>query len=179
MKFTEVDNKQWKAVKEIYMEAFPKAERKPFFTLKHSVKSGKAKLFTATQGNELLGFVVAFADQEMVMVDYLAVSQKVRSRGTGSYLMQEICKYYAGKKIVLLIERLDDQAENKEQRVARRKFYLKNGFLSTDIFIEGASGNMEVLRFGDVVSKEEYMAIQKYALGKIFFALSRIQIVEK
>ena len=49
------------------------------------------------------------------------------------------------KKIVLLIERLDDAADNSSQRIARRKFYLKNGFSSSDLFITGTSGEMEIL----------------------------------
>ena len=60
-----------------------------------------------------------------------------------------------GKKIVLLIERLDDQAQNREQRVARRRFYLKNGFTSSDIFIEGVSGELEVLNYRGKVSQED------------------------
>lgn len=87
MEFKLLEQTQWAAVKEIYMEAFPKQERKPFFILKHSVKKGKAKVFTAMDGEVLLGFVVAIPYKDMVMVDYLAVSSKIRSRGTGSFLM--------------------------------------------------------------------------------------------
>ena len=71
------------------------------------------------------------------MVDDLAVSSKIRSRGTGSQIMQQVCEHFADKRIVLLIERLDDNAENAQQRSARRRFYLKNGFTSSDIFIKG------------------------------------------
>lgn len=98
MKFMTVKDQQWKAIKEIYYEAFPKQERKPFFTLRHSVRSGKAQLFTAVENDTLLGFVVVIPYQNMVMVDYLAVSQKVRSKGTGSYLMNQICQQFPGKK---------------------------------------------------------------------------------
>ncbi|MFR2781016.1 MAG: hypothetical protein ACLTBL_08535 [Clostridium sp.] len=31
MEFTSVKKQQWSEIKEIYMEAFPKCERKPFF----------------------------------------------------------------------------------------------------------------------------------------------------
>lgn len=48
MRFAEIEASQWKEVKSIYMEAFPKRERKPFFVLKHSVKRGKARVFTAS-----------------------------------------------------------------------------------------------------------------------------------
>lgn len=129
-------------IKEIYMEAFPKQERKPFFVLKHSVKS------------------------------------KIRSRETGSFLMQEICKYFSGKKVVLLIERPDETARNQEQRIARRRFYFKNGFTSSGIFTKGAGGDMEILNFGGQVSPDRYLALQKYALGSLFFRLSKIQIVK-
>ena len=37
---------------------------------------------------------------------------------------------------------------------------------------------MEVLNYGGTVSQEEYMDLQRYALGKLFFRLSRIQLAE-
>lgn len=176
MEFTFAKENQWAQIKEIYLEAFPKHERKPYFALRHSVKK-KAMVMTATEGDQLLGFTVLIPYQDMVMVDYLAVSSKIRSKGTGSYIMEHVCKDFADKKIVLLIERLDDAADNREQRIARRKFYLKNGFTASNIFITGASGDMEILNCGGMVSSEDYMCLQKYALGNLFFRLSKIRIV--
>lgn len=127
--------------------------------------------------NEVLqGFVMAIPYKNMVMVDYLAVSSKIRNCGTGSKILQEVCGRFPDKKIILLIERLDDTAENKDQRIARRKFYFKNGFTSSNIYITGRSGNMEVLKFGDPVSVEEYMDLQQYTLGKLMFWLSGIRL---
>lgn len=151
MEFICAEEKQWKEIKTIYMEAFPKRERKPYFALRHSVKTKKAVVMAATEGEQVLGFIVLIPYKDMVMADYLAVSSKVRSRGTGSYIMQNVCRQYKDKKIVLLIERLDDKAENKEQRIARRKFYLKNGFTSSDIFYNGSkrgNGDYEFRRKG-------------------------------
>ena len=106
MDILNANQKSWKEIKEIYNEAFPKAERKPFFT----------------------------------------------------------------------IEQLDNTAENKEQRIARRKFYFKNGFTSSNIYITGRSGNMEVLNFGGTVSVQEYMGLQQYTLGKLMFRLAGIRL---
>lgn len=178
MKFTLIQDHQWEALKEIYLEAFPKQERKPFFALRHSVKKGTIQLYTTTEEHTLLGFIAVIPYQDMIMVDYLAVSGKIRSKGTGSYILQEICKLYANKKIVLLIERLDNNASNSQQRIARRKFYFKNGFTSSGIYINGKSGEMEVLNLGGQVSPEEYLALQKYALGNLFFRLSKITITK-
>lgn len=176
MDILNTNQKPWKEIKEIYLEAFPKSERKPFFTVRHSVKKGKAQLLTAMDNGILQGFVMVIPYGNMVMVDYLAVSGKIRSRGTGSNIMQEVCKRFSDKKIVLLIEKLDDNAENKEQRIARRKFYLKNGFTSSDIYITGYSGNLEVLNYGGTVSPQEYMDLQRYALGKLMFRMSGIRL---
>lgn len=178
MKFSKVQKEQWPQIKEIYLEAFPKREQKPFCILKHSAARGKVMVFTATEENTLLGFVMVIPYQNMVMVDYLAVSGKIRSKGTGSFLMQEICRHFSDKKIVLLIERLDEQAENALQRIARRRFYFKNGFTSSGIFVKGSSGEMEVLKFGADVSPAEYLDLQKYALGRLFFRLSGMTIVK-
>ena len=38
MEFTYADKNQWPEIKKIYLEAFPKAERKPYLSLRHSVK---------------------------------------------------------------------------------------------------------------------------------------------
>ena len=46
MQIKPMDNSQWPAIQEIYKEAFPKSEQKPFFLLKRPVRSGKAQLWT-------------------------------------------------------------------------------------------------------------------------------------
>jgi GNAT superfamily N-acetyltransferase len=171
--------KDWKQVKDIYCEAFPKCERKPFFMLKHSVRTGKVQMLAAMEGELLLGFLAAVPYEDMVMVDYLAVSDKIRSKGTGSRLLQELCSRFAEKKVVLLIERPDVPAENINQRLARRKFYFKNQFTSSGIYINGAGGEMEVLNFGGTVSGQEYMKLQKYALGRLLFAMSGIALASE
>ena len=176
MDILNANQKPWKEIKEIYIEAFPKSERKPFFTVRRSVNKGKALLLTAMENEVLQGFVMVIPYKNMVMVDYLAVSSKIRSHGIGSKIMQEVCKRFSDKKIVLLIEQLDNTAENKEQRIARRKFYFKNGFTSSNIYITGRSGNMEVLNFGGTVSVQEYMGLQQYTLGKLMFRLAGIRL---
>lgn len=92
--------------------------------------------------------------------------------------MQEMCRRFKDRKIALLIEQLDEIAENSAQRIARRNFYLKNGFTSSNIFIEGTSGKMEIMNWGKQITPQEYLALQEYALGKLFFRLSKIKIAE-
>jgi len=51
MEFKTVNEQQWPEIKEIYMEAFPKRERKPYVTLRHSVKKKKAVVMAAMEKN--------------------------------------------------------------------------------------------------------------------------------
>ena len=178
MEILNMNQKQWGEIKEIYFEAFPKTERKPFFTVRRSVTKGKVQILTAVEHGVLQGFVMVIPYKHMIMVDYLAVSLKIRSRGTGSMILKEVCRLFPNQTIVLLIERLNDAAENKEQRIARRNFYVKNGFTSSGIYITGCSGEMEILNFGGVVSVQEYLELQQYALGKLMFRLSGIEAME-
>lgn len=177
MVLTKGNQTQWKEIREIYLEAFPKAERKPFFTVRRCVKRGKAQILTAMEEGVLQGFALVIPYGDMAMVDYLAVSDSIRSRGTGSRILREVCRQFPGQTLVLLIEKPDDAAENSGQRAARRRFYLKNGFTSSGIYVSGHSGEMEVLNFGGRVSLEEYMALQRYALGKLMFWLSKMKPV--
>lgn len=43
MRFAEIEASQWKEVKSIYMEAFPKRERKPFFCPEAFGEAGKGQ----------------------------------------------------------------------------------------------------------------------------------------
>ena len=169
MEFKLLKEEQWAEIKSIYMEAFPKRERKPFFTLKRSVKKKKAVIMTASEENQILGFVVLIPYKDMVMVDYLAVSSRIRSKGTGSYIMQNVCREFSDKKIVLLIERLEDDADNRDQRIARRKFYLKNGFSFFRHFYywsEWEYGDYELRGKGDTGKIYESSGV---CFGKIVF----------
>lgn len=177
MELIRVEKEHWNAVKEIYLEAFPKAERKPFRMLKHSAARGKAAVFAATENGVLQGFTAVIPYNDTVMIDYLAVSGKIRSRGTGSKILEKICAHYPEKRILLLIEQLDETASNFKQRVARKKFYEKNGFSSSGIFITGVSGTMEILTYGGSVNAEEFLAIQRYSLGRLLFALSKTKVI--
>ena len=38
---------------------------------------------------------------------------------------------------------------------------------------------MEILNYGEKVSREEYLSLQKYALGNLFFRLSQIRIIQE
>lgn len=177
MEIKKMNKNQWSSIKNIYMEAFPKAERKPFFLLKHCIKKGKAEIWVGTEKEIVLGFIVLIPYHDMILVEYLAVSNQTRSKGAGSQILHKICQQYDDKRILLLIEKIDELASNNAQRLARKRFYLKNGFVSSNIFTQGVSGAMEILCTGGNISGDDFIAIQTYALGKWLFKLSKTQLI--
>ncbi len=178
MEIRKIQNSQWEQVKTIYMEAFPKAERKPFSLIQRAVRKGKSDIWLALDGEIVAGFIVVVPYCDMVMVEYLAVSNQVRSQGTGSKLLAEVCRQYTGHRILLMIEQIDKKANNFEQRTARKRFYLKNGFSPSDFVALGVSGPMEVLCFGGQVSGDDFVKVQKYTLGWLLFFLSRTKVAK-
>lgn len=179
MEIKRICKNQWDSIKDIYTEAFPKAERKPFFLLKRDAQKGKSEIRVALEGGAVTGFIVLIPYRDMVMVEYWAVSNKIRSKGTGSKILSEICRQYLGKRILLLIERIDETAPNNEQRIARKRFYLNNGFVPSGVFTHEISGYMEILCYGGNVSGDEFIAVQTYTLGRILFGLSKTKVVKE
>lgn len=177
LELRQLTEEQWPEIIEIYKDSFPKREQKPLFVLKHSVKTGKIKIFAALEEEKILGFAATIPYKNMVMVDYLAVSKNVRSKGTGSFILNGICEHFSGRKIVLLIERVGTNSENEEQIVSRRKFYLKNGFYSSGIFMVDKGGEMEVMNFQGKVTPEDFIELQKYTLGWLFYKLSGTKLL--
>ena len=68
MEIKRICQSQWNDVKNIYMEAFPKSERKPFFFLKRAVQKGKSEIWVASQSDVVAGFIVLIPYHDMVLV---------------------------------------------------------------------------------------------------------------
>ncbi|OLU44870.1 hypothetical protein BO225_09730 [Dubosiella newyorkensis] len=107
---------------------------------------------------------------------YLAISEQARGHGAGSCLLEAIQEKYANQKIVLMIEQLDEKAAHFAQRIARKKFYQRNGFVSSNLLAKFPSGMMEIMQTGSSISKQEWIDLQKYALGKFFYFMSRMKV---
>lgn len=157
--------------------SFSKSGKEAVFFLKRAVRKGKSKIWVASESDVVAGFIVLIPYHDMILVEYLAVSNQIRSKGTGSKILGEICRQYDDKRILLLIEKIDETANNLEQRVARKRFYLKNGFESSGVLMQGVSGDMEILCHGGSISGDEFIAVQTYALGKILFGLSKTKVI--
>ncbi|WP_265458993.1 hypothetical protein [Enterococcus sp. HY326] len=71
----------------------------------------------------------------------------------------------AAKKIGLTIEALDSAAKNQQQRIKRKNFYLKNGFVSQNLFIKEFGVLYEFLAYGGRFTFQEVEACRRELLG--------------
>ncbi len=119
---------QLAAVEELYMQAFPPEERKPFSLILAKVEEGHMEILVMEdEENTFLGLAITILYKDRVLLDYLAVSPDKRGQNIGSTTIVALKKRYAGKRMIIEIEDPDTPADNTAERVRRRAFYLKNG----------------------------------------------------
>lgn len=141
-------------VKKLYLSAFPKEERVPWRLLLKRYGEGKC-LIETYGGNTFVGFSVTIEREDFAYVFFLAVSDNARSRGFGGKILDRLAREYAGKPLVLDMERVQP-SPNYEQRVRRRGFYLRNGFSTSGFCYEQNGVQYETLYRGENFSVESY-----------------------
>lgn len=177
MNLTTIEKADFKNMKNLYFEAFPRKERKPFSMIMKSHRKGISDIFVLKNDQDLfLGFVVTVKYIDLVMVDYLAITSNARGTGAGSEILHFIEKYYKGKRILLLIEQPDKSAENNTERLKRKSFYLKNSYHDTGIVVVEFGIILEILAYGGKIYEQDYLKIQQYAFGNFLMWLGKIRI---
>jgi len=147
---------QWMKIYHLYQAAFPKSEKKPFSMIFSMCKKGKSDAWYCEKNGRFAGLVITINGTDKILIDYLAVHEKMRGCGIGSELLQVMRQIYEGKGIFLEIEEVDENAENYEERKNRKKFYLSNGMTEMNVYVELFGVDMELLGYGCSLSAEEY-----------------------
>lgn len=144
--FAQYEHKAY--MKHLYKRMFPIEERIPFWLLWDSHKKGRSKLYIIKKAGVLAGFVnlVSFEDAWMCM--YLAIDPACQGAGLGSQLIQLLLRKLGNTCFFLSIERIERKAENYEQRIKRKAFYLRNGMKETGCFYIEAMQEYELLSNG-------------------------------
>lgn len=155
-------------MKRIYLEAFPKAERKPFGMMKQKAKQGKMEMLSILDGRTLVGLAITVLYKDMVLLDYFAICRFCRGKNYGSQALGLLKERYQEQRLLLEIELLDDTAPNREERIRRKRFYLKNGMKETGIQALVFQVPMEVLTAGKPITYGEYHDIYEKVIGPVF-----------
>ena len=153
-------------LKRLYREAFPREERKPFSVIRRLEREGRSDILAFFDNGKFIGLAITVRRDERVLIDYLAVHRKMRGKGFGSSILRELINKYTPNSIFLEIERITDDAPNREERVRRKKFYENLGFSSMNVFIELFGVEMELLGYNTAITYDEYLSFYVENIGE-------------
>ena len=151
----------FKKAKKLYKKAFPKEEQKPFkFLIKNQQKGVYDLLSVEDDESIFYGLAFLVKKDNLVLLDFLAISDEFRNQGIGSKVLKLLQEKYGDKKLFLEIENTtSNNAPNILQRIKRKEFYLKNSMTAQPYKVLLFGCDMEILSFEKPVSFEEYFSI--------------------
>lgn len=147
-------------IKNLYLRAFPPAERKPFYIIRKKQSEGSMEILSIeSDAGDFLGLAITILYKDIVLLDYFAVDDSQRNNGTGSSALRLLFERYSGKRFLLEIEAPDIPSENTPERIRRKAFYLRNGMTVMPFRVNLFGIEMEILTNGAQVTFDEYHAI--------------------
>ncbi|SNZ10168.1 Ribosomal protein S18 acetylase RimI [Terribacillus aidingensis] len=156
---------------QINNEAFPLEERIPFDKLIELADHKHIDLLAFYDKERIIGFVVMVIEKPCAYIFFLAIDSNHRSKGYGSEALQMLTTLYPEYQIVMDLEPIEVTAENNEQRLSRKKFYLRNGYYETGYRLKYVGISFEILCNKKMFNKESFITL----LDKIKPELNKIK----
>ena len=155
-------------VQNLINSLFPKSERIPMAFLLSRAEKDFIDFLAFYDKNKFVGFTYSITNNGLTFIQYLAVDGTVQSKGYGSIILNQIKAQYPNNRIVLNLEILDECAENSEQRIRRRAFYVKNGYEDANIITNVHGNTLDTLVWGGATTIEELQVLLKKFTGFLF-----------
>ena len=149
------ESKELNTVIELYRQSFPPIEHRDTAGV-FLDKTGIVSVFAFYEMNSFCGFACILQHLDICYILYLAIVPALRGKGIGSKILAKLHSYYPKKILVLDIEKEDPRSENNDERIKRKKFYLKNGYQETHIINNWRGINFEALSINEIISKKKY-----------------------
>ncbi len=121
---------EYKDVCRLMRTAFPQNEQIPMWLLRVLALRKSVSFRAFYEDNQFCGVLYTIEDNKYIFVLYLAVNDRIRSKGYGTKILDWL-KQNTEKIIVLNVEEINPSAENALQREKRISFYSRNGILDT------------------------------------------------
>lgn len=160
------DNKQIPLIYELYMEAFPEEERKPFKLIEEKAQQGEMEILSLSEEGQFIGLAITVIYKDMVLIDYFAIAPNNREKGLGSKALELLKGRYKDYRLFLEIELADEKAQNNEERIRRKAFYHKNGLSDAKVYVSLFGVEMELLTVDCQLTYEEYYGLYEGVFGK-------------
>lgn len=149
--------RQWLKIRRLYCISFPREERKPFSAILDIHRNDRGDVWYCTVGGRFAGFASTVRGGEFVLVDYLAVSPAMRDGGIGSGILGALRRQYTKRHLFLEIESVWEDVPDRDARLRRKTFYLRNGFTPMNLMIWLFGVKMEVLGIDCKMDYAQYL----------------------
>lgn len=136
---------QWLRVYRLYRSAFPRCERKPFRMIVSMRRKGKTDVWYCEHRGRFAGFATTINDEQLILLDYLAVESGMRGRGIGSQMLSVLKQAYAGRGLFAEIESPFEAGQDIRERRQRKHFYEANGMQPVGVMAGVFGVKMELL----------------------------------
>lgn len=147
-------------IKNLYIEAFPKAERKPMDQIIKVCENGFGRIIPILLDDEFVGMFITLDSNkdDTLLIDYFAIKNDYRGLSLGSKSI-ELLNKMENKTIIIEIEPCHKEAKNLIQRQKRKKFYKNLGFKQTDINISWFGVDLELMSLNKTINFDHYMTL--------------------
>ncbi|WP_283170665.1 GNAT family N-acetyltransferase [Curtanaerobium respiraculi] len=161
-----------RAVRDLMGSAFPEDERMPVDQLVGTARSNPAEFKAFYDDGEFCGFALWMWRGSVTYLLYLAVSPAMRSKGIGGKIVDHLKADRPGDKILLEMQSMSVECDNRPQREARLRFYERHGFHQTGVRTRDAGVVYDVLcSNGDTTDLDEcrelFGSLPGISLGEI------------
>lgn len=145
-------------INDLYIEAFPKAERKPINQIIKVCQNGYGRIIPILMDDEFVGmFITLDSDGDnTLLIDYFAIKSDYRGLSLGSKAI-ELLNEMENKTIIIEIEPCVNEASNLLQRQKRKKFYENLGFKQTNINISWFGVDLELMSLNKIINFNHYI----------------------
>lgn len=162
------DEIQLERVKDLYENAFPASEKKPFSMILKKREEGLAEILSIEDENkQFCGLLITALYKDLVLIDYFAIDEESRGSGIGSEALKIFCNRYGNKRIFLEIEStVSDKEEDHDIKIRRKHFYQRNGFGCMPYLVLLFGVEMEIMTYNGKVSYDEYHELLDKVYGE-------------
>lgn len=126
-------------------EAFPPQEYIAPQELIKMAQSDEFDFWALYDDECFIGFMVVMTHKTIAYLFFLAIDPSLRSQGYGEAALSKLQQTYPSFQHVVDMELLDNKADNIQQRIARRNFYIHNGYKPTGQYLSYFEVSYEVL----------------------------------
>lgn len=148
-------------VRRLYESAFPANERRPFEVLLSGF-DGQGELLALYHEGRFAGFISLLTCADITHILYFAIEEALRNRGLGSAALACIKRLKPGQRLIADLEAPLPDAPNRAQRLRRRAFYQRAGFVPSGVGYRWQGESYELMVFGGALDEAAFLAFWRH-----------------